>query len=194
MSLVYCEEIHYQTKLACSRLSVIPRSSPENHASQQLQVPGNSRITSKLRLSCSHASLCTCYSYYSLLAALCAIGKMIRRISLRDFVWNEDNFFMSGYSNAKNEIQTECKRHTSCFLFLILMTGPKGNRVLFPKGAVIKCFVIPPSSKLEKKIAWLWRLRWLCPQYERQAKGRAVLLKRHDKVFFFAVNKNWRQN
>ena len=21
---------------------------------------------------------------------------------------------MSGYSNAKNEIQTECKRHTSC--------------------------------------------------------------------------------
>ena len=79
-------------------------------------------------------------------------------------------------------------------LDLILMTGPKGNRVLFPKGAVSKCFVIPPSSKLEKEIAWLWRLRWLCPQYERQAKGRAVLLKRHDKVFFFAVNKNWRQN
>lgn len=42
------------------------------------------------------------------------LGQKIRRIFLRDFVWNENNFFMSGYSHAKNKIQTECKCYTSC--------------------------------------------------------------------------------
>ena len=56
---------------------------------------------------------------------------------------------------------------------------------LFPEGPDIKCFVIPPDSKLEKnceKIICL-TLLWLCLQYERQS-NRAVLPKRHDNSTF----------
>ena len=52
---------------------------------------------------------------------------------------------------------------------------------LFPEGPVIKCFFIPPDSKLEKnceKMICLTPL-WLCLQYERQS-NRAVLPQRHD--------------
>ena len=81
------------------------------------------------------------------------------------------------------------------------MTGPKGNsefcfpetlevegkqNSLFPEGPVVKCFVIPPDSKIE-----------MIGSFEAFATrtGRAVvkteLLYRHDTiiVFFFAVNK-----
>ena len=56
---------------------------------------------------------------------------------------------------------------------------------LFPEGPVIKCFVIPPDSKLEKnceKMICLTPL-WLCLQYEWQS-NRAVLPKRHDNGTF----------
>ena len=72
------------------------------------------------------------------------------------------------------------------------MTGPKGNsefcfpknlnvfrgeaeenidvegkqNSLFPAGSVIKCFVIPPNSKLEKKtVKKLFALRWLAHKF-----------------------------
>ena len=73
-----------------------------------------------------------------------------------------------------------------------LMTSFKGNgefcfpetlrykgkqKSLFPEGPVIKYFVIPPDSKLEKNCKKKNDLLWLCLQYERQSNG-AVLLKR----------------
>ena len=53
---------------------------------------------------------------------------------------------------------------------------------LFLEGPVIKCFVLPPNSKIEKNIRkndLLDALRWLCLQYERQG-DQAMLPKRHD--------------
>ena len=57
---------------------------------------------------------------------------------------------------------------------------------LFHAGPVIKCFVIPPDSKLEKTCS-TWHLRCLGPQYERQSKP-SCLSEWHDGVFFFATN------
>ena len=57
---------------------------------------------------------------------------------------------------------------------------------LFHAGPVIKCFVIPPDSKLEKTCLTS-HLRCLGPQYERQSKP-SCLSEWHDGVFFFATN------
>ena len=61
--------------------------------------------------------------------------------------------------------------------------------VIGAEGPGVKCFVIPPNSKLEKtakkkKKKWVaWRVRRLCFQYERQS-NRAILPKRHDNSLF----------
>ena len=62
---------------------------------------------------------------------------------------------------------------------------------LFPDRPVIKCFVIPPDTKLEKNCEKMicLTLLWLCLQYERGSQTE--LYYRNDKitVLFFAANK-----
>ena len=77
---------------------------------------------------------------------------------------------LDAYSKRLGELHSRVNKH--------LMTGPKGNsefcfpetlnvprgkaegnievegkqNLLFPEGKVIKCFVIPPNSKIERKL------------------------------------------
>ena len=83
------------------------------------------------------------------------------------------------------------------------MTDPKGNsefcfsetlkkeNSLFPDGPVIKCFVIPPNSKTEKK--WRNDLQDAYGGCACSTSGSETELSyRNDvrTVFFFAANKN----
>ena len=58
---------------------------------------------------------------------------------------------------------------------------------LFPEGPVIKCFVIPPDSKLEKNCEKLIYCDWACSTSGSQTE----LSNRNDTitVFFFGANK-----
>ena len=60
----------------------------------------------------------------------------------------------------------------------------EGNQnSLFPERPIIKCFVIPPNSKLEKNCEKMicLTLLWLCLQYESQS-NRAVLPSQLTKI------------
>ena len=94
------------------------------------------------------------------------------------------------------------------------MTGHKGNsefcfpeklnievegrqNSLFPEGSVIKCFVIPPDSKIEKapkNIICLRPLHTMAVLAKLSGcQNQPVLSKVTITVFFFAANKNYRQ-
>ena len=94
------------------------------------------------------------------------------------------------------------------------MTGHKGNsklcfpetlnievegkqNSLFPKGPVIKCFVIPPDSKIEKAPKKIICLRPLCTLAALAklsgCQNQPVLSKSHENSIFFAANKKYRQ-
>ena len=93
------------------------------------------------------------------------------------------------------------------------MTGHKGNsefcfpeaegnievegkqNSLFPEGSVIKCFVIPPDSKIEKApknlFAWGHCIHWLRSQNWAAAKTKLFYRKISITAFFFAANKKY---
>ena len=68
---------------------------------------------------------------------------------------------------------------------------------LFPEGPVIKCFVLPPDSKIEKapkKIICLRPLHTLAALAKwAAAKTNLFYRKITITVFFFAANKSYRQ-
>ena len=81
---------------------------------------------------------------------------------------------------------------------------PRGNievegkqNSLFPEGSVIKCFVIPPDSKIEKaskKIICLRPLHTLAALAKLSGcRKQPVLSKNNDNNLFLAANKNYRQ-
>ena len=69
---------------------------------------------------------------------------------------------------------------------------------LFPEGPVIKCFVIPHDSKIEKApkklFAWGHCIHWLRSQTWAAAKTNLFYRKITITVFFFATNKKYRQH
>ena len=75
---------------------------------------------------------------------------------------------------------------------------PVSRGALFPEGTVIKCFVILPDSKLEKKLRKNDLLEVIsytgcARKTERLRKPTCPIRKIKVTVFFFAANKKYRQ-
>ena len=83
-------------------------------------------------------------------------------------------FYRDSWVSNKHLVTGPKRNNESCFpeTFNVSWGKAKGNieveekqNSLFPAGPVIKCFVIPPNSKLEKTVKKLSALCWLARKF-----------------------------